>query len=161
MPVITETVEEFVERHGNEKIAIDRGATLLFSDGASMDGIAGRWMTEPPADEYKRLHLIQLYWRTKLEMDEKLFTRKQAELHEQGAMALKYSNVRPPGDGDIKNLERMRDVARASAMGLADINMKIAKSEKGKRQAEDERISAERVQEVQNRLNKINYISLD
>ena len=161
MPQVIETTDEFIERHGNDKIAIDRGATLLFSDGASMDGIAGRWMTEPPADEYKRLHLIQLYWRTKLERDETLFARKQAELHEQGAMALKYSNVRPPGDGDIKYLEKLRDVARNSAMELANINMEIAKSEKGERQAEDERIIAERVQEVQTRLNKINSISLD
>lgn len=161
MPQVIETVDEFIDRHGRDAIQIDRGATLIFSDGATMDGIAGRWRTEPPENEAKRLKLRQLYWKTKLEKDETAFVNLRASLHEQAQAAIKYSNMRPPQPADVETLKRLRDKVNASRAELAKVNETISETQQAKHDWLHDQLKAEREREIQNIANQIDTVTLD
>lgn len=161
MPQVLETTEDFIERHGKDAIPIDRGATLLFSDGASLDGQYGQWRREPPEDETKQLRLRQLYWMTKLEKDETAFVNLRASLHEQSQAALKYSNMRPPQPADVENLKRLRDAVNSHRAELVKVNDQIAETAQAKTDWLDDQLKAEREREIQNIANQIDTVTLD
>ena len=161
MPIVIETIDEFTARNGNDAIPIDRGARLLFSNGATMSAQDGQVRSEPPTDPTAKLRAKRLYIRTKLNQADKSFYQSRKALLDQGDYALRSPHLPPPDERAIKHLDKLRDDVADLVLSLEEVDAKLAQTPAAIQARDLAEWEAKRKDAVRDQINRIQNITLE
>lgn len=120
MPVVIETLNEFIARHGAH-VRVDN--TLLFHDGALLRDFQGP--EEPPTDPYTLLILKREYTRAKVAATEQDFRNLKTGITNQTTFHSMGAGPAPPPEA-IEELRRLKGVVQELREKLGEIEEQIA-----------------------------------
>lgn len=160
MPIITETYNEFHDRHGGDPVRAPSTRGLLFPDGALWADHGGA--IEPSAEPVEALKAMRTYVAIKLDQAVSAFNYSKAECVQQQQWHINNPMSCPPAQANAEEL-LARDANRIADLReeLADIDKLLANAPQAVARHENNDRGRERQAAAQLRFTKLSGISHD
>lgn len=125
--VMIESVSEFIARHGGSPVSLPESERLLMPDGACCT-FDGCMRSEPPLNDYDRMHLRRRYLVEVLHRAQSAFSNAKKSAMDQAALALRYSNLPSVSADDVRVLEHLKAEADRAQASLDDFDAEHVQS---------------------------------